>query len=86
MTAALHAPRPVAGFDRLVLTTGLALVAWSRRRSRARIASARSRAGSRSRFGSRSRSVVTWDPEAFRRERELEALLTREGVSHTLFR
>ncbi|ROQ38302.1 hypothetical protein EDF46_1929 [Frondihabitans sp. PhB188] len=38
MTAALHSTRPGSPFDRLLLQAGLALVAWSRRRS-SRVAS-----------------------------------------------
>jgi hypothetical protein len=37
MTAATLTRSPERGLDRLVLTTGLALVAWSRRRSARRL-------------------------------------------------
>jgi hypothetical protein len=61
MTAASLTRSPERGLERLVLTTGLALVAWSRRRSARRLRVAPTGAA---RLTARERAERMYDPYA----------------------
>lgn len=94
MTAASLGRSPVRGLDRLVLTTGLALVGWSRRRAarRATVVPVGSvRPGSRT-HGLRERDLADLGfreidrPRGYADPSSVESLLLAQGVQHTFFR